>query len=116
MYQEHGEEFFTLLEEGYEHFEEFRDKTYEFTEIIPNEMLEGFKNMYIKQLNEALNGEVAIGVTEMKDVMGQLEYHLQIHDTTIILHKLGRRVENYGDERILFHKTPKIHVYCALSD
>ncbi|MEH7751952.1 hypothetical protein V7457_12445 [Bacillus toyonensis] len=42
----------------------------------------------------------------MKDVMGQLEYHLQIHDTTIILHKLGRRVENYGDERIFFHKTP----------
>ncbi|EJS14942.1 hypothetical protein IKS_01601 [Bacillus cereus VDM062] len=98
MYQEHGEEVFALLEEGYEHFEEFRDKTYELTETIPDDILEGFKNMYIKQLNEALNGEVAIGVTETKDVMGQLEYHLQIHDTTIILHKRGRRVEHYGDD------------------
>ncbi|EOP29437.1 hypothetical protein V7457_12440 [Bacillus toyonensis] len=48
MYQEHDEEVFTLLEEGYEHFGEFRDRTYELTEIIPDDMLEGFKNMYIK--------------------------------------------------------------------
>lgn len=98
MYQEHGEEIFDLLDEGYGHFDEFRDKTYELTETVPDDMLEGFKNMYIKQLNEALNGEVAIISTETKDVMGQLEYHLQIHDTIIILHKRGRRIENYGDD------------------
>lgn len=97
MYQEHGEEVFELLDEN-EHFEEFRDKTYELTETVPDDMLESFKDMYVKQLNEALNGEVAINVTKTKDVMGQLEYHLQIHDTTAILHKRGRRIENYGDD------------------
>ncbi|MED3578337.1 hypothetical protein P4501_11390 [Bacillus thuringiensis] len=98
MYQEHGEEVFTLLEEGYEYFDEFRDKTYELTETISDDMLEGFKNMYIKRLNEALNGEVAINVKETKDAFGQLEYHLQIHDTKIILHKRGRRIEDWGSD------------------
>ncbi|KXY07461.1 hypothetical protein [Bacillus paranthracis] len=98
MYQEYGEEIFDLLEEGYEHFEEFRDKTYELTETISDDMLKGFKNMYVKELTEALNGEVTPIVTETKDVMGQLEYHLQIHDTKIILHKRGRRIDDWGSD------------------
>lgn len=96
MYQEHGEEVFDLLEN--EHFDEFRDKTYELTEVISDDMLEGFKNMYIEELNEALNGEVTPIVTETKDVLGQLEYHLQIHDTIVILHKRGRRVDDWGSD------------------
>ncbi|QBJ67099.1 hypothetical protein C3496_12275 [Bacillus anthracis] len=98
MYQEHGEEVFDLLDEGYEHFDEFRDKTYELTETISDDMLEGFKNMYVKELNEELNGEATLIVTKTKDVMGRLEYHLQIHDTLIILHKRGRRVDNWGSD------------------
>ncbi|MCU4956908.1 hypothetical protein OB990_11990 [Bacillus cereus] len=98
MYQEHGEEVFDLLDEGYEHFDEFRDKTYELTETISDDMLESFKNMYVKELNEELNGEATLIVTKTKDVMGRLEYHLQIHDTLIILHKRGRRVDNWGSD------------------
>ncbi|PGS29436.1 hypothetical protein COC55_06525 [Bacillus cereus] len=98
MYQEHGEEVFDLLDEGYEHFDEFRDKTYELTETISDDMLENFKNMYVKELNEELNGEATLIVTKKKDAMGRLEYHLQIHDTLIILHKRGRRVDNWGSD------------------
>ncbi|OJD63456.1 hypothetical protein BAU26_13835 [Bacillus sp. N35-10-4] len=96
MYQEHGEEVFDLLDEGYEHFDEFRDRTYELTETISDDMLESFKNMYVKELNEKLNGEATLIVTKTKDAMSRLEYHLQIHDTLIILHKRGRRVDNWG--------------------
>lgn len=95
MYQEHGEEVFNLLDEN-EHFDEFRDKTYELTETISDDMLESFKNMYVKELNEELNGEATLIVTKTKDAMGRLEYHLQIHDTKIVLHKRGRRIEDWG--------------------
>lgn len=98
MYQEHGEEVFNLLDEGYEHFDEFRDKTYELTETISDDMLESFKKMYVQELNEELNGEATLIVTKTKDAMGRLEYHLQIHDTKIVLHKRGRRIEDWGSD------------------
>ncbi|PGC57715.1 hypothetical protein [Bacillus wiedmannii] len=97
MYQEHGEEVFDLLDKN-EHFDEFRDKTYELTETVPDDMLTRFRDMYISELTEALDDEVDIIDVETKDAFGQLEYHLQIHDTTIILHKRGRRIENSGDD------------------
>ncbi|MGG0187824.1 phage integrase SAM-like domain-containing protein [Bacillus rhizoplanae] len=79
-------------------FDEFRDKTYELTETVSDKMLEGFKDMYIKELNEALNGEVTPIAVEVKDDFGQLEYHLRIHDTIIILHKRGRRIDHSGSD------------------
>lgn len=93
MYQEHGEEVFTLLEEENDYFDEFRDETYELTETISDEDLEMFTNSYMKRLSEALNGEITPIAVAKKDQAGQLEYDLRILDTSINLHKRGRNVD-----------------------
>lgn len=91
MYQEHGEEAFTLLEDN-DYLAQFRDDTYELTETISDEQLEFFSNFYIEKLNEELTGEATAIAVVKKDHVGQLEYDLRILDTTVKLHKRGRHV------------------------
>ncbi|CAH0208024.1 hypothetical protein SRABI84_02067 [Peribacillus simplex] len=91
MYREHGEEIFTKDFEEY--FDDFRDRTYELTEVITDEHLEGFKDFYIEKLTEALHGEITPMAIAKKDHSGQLEYDLRILDTSINLHKRGRNVD-----------------------
>ncbi|QHE63114.1 hypothetical protein FHE72_20460 [Rossellomorea vietnamensis] len=92
MYKEHGEKVFGLLEDE-DHFDDFRERTYELTEEISDEDLEFFKDSYMRNLNEKLKGEVTPIAVAKKNYFGKLEYDLKVYDSTIILHKRGRRVE-----------------------
>lgn len=90
MYEEYGDEFYNDFDE---YFDEFRDRTYELTEEAPDDMLEFFKDKYMKELNEKLNGKVTPIATVQKDREGKLKYDLRVCDTSIVIHKTGRRVE-----------------------
>ncbi len=108
MYKEYGEEILTS-EDFDEYFDEFRDRTYELTETIPDEMLEGFKDFYLEKLNEKFDGEVTAIAVANKNDNGELEYHLRILDTLVILHNRGKRIEYWGFE------TP-YHIKCFINE
>lgn len=104
MYDEHGYKIFDLLETDFDLIGEYQEKTYELTEVMHNGPLIFFKDVYLKELNEAFNHEVSVLVNAEKDKDGHLEFQICIADTIITLHKYGRNV-NYGENTPVEIKT-----------